>query len=288
MTRPWLLILPLLLPSWACAAEKDGDMSANEVSRQLSNPNTSLARLTFKSQFSWYEGSLPDADGQRGYELLFQPSFPIKLGGGDMFFMRPAFPIYFDQPVFDQNKEGFTQELGLGDIGFDVSYGHSNESGLILSAGVVGSLPTATKSELGSGQVTLGPEFLIAKMAKKYIVGFFPSHQWDVAGWGDEDISLTTLQPIAVYLPGNAWSFGTAPIATYNWTSEEWSVPINFSVSRTVIIGKIPWRFGAEVNYYIERPEAFGPQWMFGINITPVVENVFARRFVQNNGNYPP
>jgi hypothetical protein len=31
---------------------------------------------------------------------------------------------------------------------------------------------------------------------------------------------------------------------------------------------------GALVLY---QPDAFGPQWMFGINIAPVVENLFAR-----------
>jgi hypothetical protein len=30
---------------------------------------------------------------------------------------------------------------------------------------------------------------------------------------------------------------------------------------------------------YVDQPDAFGPQWMFGINVAPVVENVFARMF---------
>ena len=32
----------------------------------------------------------------------------------------------------------------------------------------------------------------------------------------------------------------------------------------------------AEVNYYAQQPDAFGPDWMIGINIAPVVKNVFA------------
>ncbi|MCX2979571.1 hypothetical protein EYC98_01705 [Halieaceae bacterium IMCC14734] len=40
-----------------------------------------------------------------------------------------------------------------------------------------------------------------------------------------------------------------------------------------------PWKLGAEINYYVDQPDAFGPQRMFGINVTPVVENVFARMF---------
>ena len=29
-------------------------------------------------------------------------------------------------------------------------------------------------------------------------------------------------------------------------------------------------------SFYVERPDAFGPKWMFSFNITPVVPNVFA------------
>jgi hypothetical protein len=34
-----------------------------------------------------------------------------------------------------------------------------------------------------------------------------------------------------------------------------------------------------EINYYIEQPDAFGPDWMIGINITPVVENILVSWF---------
>ena len=41
-------------------------------------------------------------------------------------------------------------------------------------------------------------------------------------------------------------------------------------------MGGRPWKLGVEVNYYTEQPDAFGPDWMIGINIAPVVKNVFA------------
>jgi hypothetical protein len=34
-----------------------------------------------------------------------------------------------------------------------------------------------------------------------------------------------------------------------------------------------------EINYYIETPDAFGAEWMIGLNITPVVKNAFANWF---------
>jgi hypothetical protein len=40
-----------------------------------------------------------------------------------------------------------------------------------------------------------------------------------------------------------------------------------------------PWKLAVELNYYVENPDAFAPEWFIGINIAPVVENVFAGWF---------
>jgi hypothetical protein len=63
----------------------------------------------------------------------------------------------------------------------------------------------------------------------------------------------------------------------YDWKSEEWTVPLNFAVSKTVMFGKMPVKLELEANYYIEQPDLFGPEWMIGFSITPVVPNIFDR-----------
>ena len=86
-------------------AEAHEGTSADEVAKELANPNTSLASLTFRNQFRWYTGDLPNADDQDSYTLLFQPVFPFPLaptanGGKPNFFVRPAIPFLADQPAF--------------------------------------------------------------------------------------------------------------------------------------------------------------------------------------------
>jgi len=66
---------------------------------------------------------------------------------------------------------------------------------------------------------------------------------------------------------------------TYDWENSQWTIPLQAQVSKTVVIGKTPWKFALEVNYYVERNDAFAPEWMVGFNATPVVENIFARWF---------
>jgi hypothetical protein len=252
--------------------------SADELAAELSNPNTAVASLNFKNQFRWYEGDLPDADGQSNYTLLFQPVLPFVLDSGDKIIFRPAIPLLVDQPGFSADDGGFEGNTGLGDIIFDLAYAPKSDSSLITAFGLISSLPTAT-NDLGSDRWTLGPEMLIAKSYSKGLYGVFPNHQWDVAGSGDRNISLTTIQPLFVYLPGGGWNLGTGPAITYDWEAEQWTVPLQFNFGKTVVWDGRPWKLSAEVNYYVEKPDAFGPEWMVSFNITPVVKNRLASWF---------
>ena len=253
--------------------------SAQELAESLANPNTPLASLTFKLQYRTYEGDLPNADDQDSKTLLFQPSFPFPLENGDTVFFRPAIPFQFDQPVFESDELDFESEMGLGDTTFDLAYGRTMDAGLVLAAGIVSTVPTASKSELGANRWTLGPELLVGKLSKSYVAALLSTHQWDFAGSGEADINLTTLQPTGVYLPGGGWNVGSSPTITLDHEEDEWTVPLNLNLGKTVIWNGRPWKLSMEVNYYVDKPDAFGPEWFIGFNIAPVVENVLARYF---------
>jgi len=271
----------------AAVAETDGqEQSADAVARELANPNSSLATLTLKNQYRWYTGDLPGADDQDNYTMVFQPVFPLSLpqdGSGNQrtFFIRPGFPLLFDQPVPREENGGLDWDgiSALGDIGFDIGYGVSKKSGFLWAVGMVGTLPTATDSDVAGKQLRLGPEFLLAKFEKWGLYGIFPSHQWNVTGWSGESFSTTQFQPVLKFLLGDGWTVGSSPIGFYNWESYEWTIPVNLFISKTVILGKTPWKFQLEANYYVEQPDAFGPQVMIGFNISPVVNNPFQKGF---------
>jgi len=253
--------------------------SAEEIAAKLANPNSPMATLNLKLQFRTYDGSLPNADGQNGTTLLFQPSFPFSLDNGDVIFFRPAFPIIFDQPVYNGGSGNFDAEAGLGDIVFDLAYGRTTETGFLWAVGAVSTLPTATNDKLSKNRWTLGPELLLGKITKKNVYIAFPSHQWDVGGSGTADVNLTTLQLIYTHLPGGGWNVGTAPIMTHDHVTNESTIPLNLTFGKTVLWDGRPWKLSMEINYYVDKPDAFGPQWMVGFNIGPVVENVFAKWF---------
>jgi len=260
-------------------AQESTGKSAEEIAQELANPNTPMASLNFKLQHRIFEGTLPNADDQESTTLLFQPSFPFPLDNGATVFFRPAIPIHFDQPVFNRGTRDFDSEVGIGDTTFDLAYGRTTKAGILWAVGIVSTIPTATKSELGNNRLTLGPEYLIGKLNKKYVIGALSNHQWDIAGSGEADISLTTTQVFGTYLPGDGWSVGTSPKMNYNHISNDWTIPLNFFFGKTIIRGGRAWKLGMEINYYLEQPDLFGPKWFIGFNVAPVVENVFVNWF---------
>lgn len=246
--------------------------SVDDIARELSNPNTPMASLNFKLQFRSFEGDLPNANNQNSTTVLFQPSLPFPLENGGSILFRPAIPLLLGQPVFNANKLDFEGETGLGDIAFDLAYAKTSDAGILTAFGVISSLPTATNG-LGSKRFTLGPEFLIGKLTSKYVLGVFPNHQWDIGGSGDADINLTSIQLFGTYLPDGGWNIGSAPVVTYDHITDQWTVPINFQFGKTIVAGGRPWKLAIEVNYYVEQADAFGPEWMIGFNVSPVVKN---------------
>jgi len=75
------------------------------------------------------------------------------------------------------------------------------------------------------------------------------------------------MQPFVSYTTPNAWTFSLNTETGYNWTTDEWSVPINASVSKLTVLGKQPVSLFAGLRYWAvspdTAPEGFGAR--FGI-----------------------
>jgi hypothetical protein len=285
-----VLVAGLAAPSLGTAQEAHEGKSADEIAKELANPNSSLASLKFRNQYRTYTGDLPGANDQDNYTMVFQPVFPFPMGttasgGKANFYVRPAIPLVVSQPVPTPSASGidYPKTTALADIGFDVAYGVSEKSGLLWALGMTGTLPTATSSDVAGKQLRLGPEVLFAKSEKWGLWGVFPSHQWNVAGWGaNRSYSTTTVQPILAFLPGGGWKIASEPIMQYDWKTSKWTAPVQLLVGKTVKIGDVPVNFEFEANYYVSQPDAFGPKWMFALNITPVVPN-FINNWIRGN-----
>ena len=277
--------------AWADTAAK----SADEVAKELANPAGSLASLNFNMQYQTFQGDLPGADSQDSSSLIFQPTLPFSVGDkGRRIIFRPAVPVLFDQPVFEAGEGEFDDlNINLGDITFDLVYAgteitdKATKSGFLWGAGVAGTVPTATNNALGGDQWRFGPEVFGGIIRSWGIVGALVSNQWNLGGGdgdpgsNDQAYSATTAQYFYAYGLGNGWQIAASPIITYNWKAEDndqaLALPVGAGLAKTMTLGGNNWKFQGQVQYYVEQPDAFGPEWLFKFTVTPVVNNPFAR-----------
>ncbi|TGD74874.1 hypothetical protein E4634_06690 [Mangrovimicrobium sediminis] len=252
-----------------------GSPSAAEIAAELSNPNTAMGTLNLNLDYTAYQGDLPGAGGQESWRLLFQPSLPYPLDDTTNVFFRPAIPVVIEQDVPAGIGEFDSVDWQLGDIGFDLALGKTLPGGYVVLGGVVGTLPTATDDLAGRDQWLLGPEVALAMTRPWGVVGVLLTHQWDIAGEDDYDTNVTGGQYFYAFNLGGGWQINGTPTFSYNHEARngdnKLSFPLGIGVSRTLLLGGRPWKFGVQYWHYVASPDDFGPDYQLRFNVSPVV-----------------
>lgn len=273
--------------------ENDNKESAEDIAKELANPNTALGTLAFQVDYVKYQGDLPNAGSQNGFVMNFQPSLPIPLGKGVNLFVRPNIPIYLSQPTFGAN--GFQNEgVNLGNISADVAIGKTFPSKTIGIVGVFGSFPTASDKALRSNYTMLGPEVMVAQIFKWGVIGAMISHSWSVnqldadvesftvlsddlwaaTAAGQTSASITAGQYFYVVNLKNAWQITGQPTWSYNHNAvdgNKLTFPIGTGVNKVAKFGKLPVKLSLQYWYYVASPDTFGPQHQIRLQIAPVI-----------------
>jgi hypothetical protein len=263
----------------AFAQENIGETkkSADEIAKELANPNTVLGTLNFNFDYINYQGDLPNAGSQNSFTLGFQPVLPIPLSETVNLFVRPNIPLYLTQPTYGAN--GFeNQGVNLGNISADIAIGKTFPSKTVGVIGVFGSFRTATNDALRSNYTLLGPEIAVGQIFKWGVVGLLVSHAWSVnsidAAAGGESASITSGQYFYTINLKNGWQIAGSPTYSYNHKAakgNKLTLPVGGGASKVVRFGKLPIKFNMQYWYYVASPDAFGPQHQIRLTISPVV-----------------
>jgi hypothetical protein len=123
----------------------------------------------------------------------------------------------------------------------------------------------------------MGPQFALGKQYDWGVIGAMGTHLVDIASDDDKEYplstELTTVKLFFAYGLGNGWQIVSNPRIDYDWdaaSDNRLALPIGGGVSKTTTIGRMPFKMDMELYYYVESPEALGPEWMMTFNFTPV------------------
>jgi hypothetical protein len=224
-----------------------------ELAKQLANPIASLISVPF--QFN-YNGNFPPEDGDQ-YYLNIQPVIPFSISENWNVISRTILPIVSQDDVAPE----FGSQFGFGTTtqSFFFSPKKPTAAGLIWGVGPAFLIPTAT-DDIVTDQWGAGVTGVALKQTGPWTVGMLANHLWSITGDDEDgDISNTFLQPFVSYTTPKATSFTLNTETTYNWETEEWSVPINAQVAQLVKVGDQRIQIGGGLRYWADSPE-FGPQ----------------------------
>ena len=225
--------------------------SKEELAKKTQNPVADMISLPLQSNWDFDIGP---KENKSSYTLDVQPVIPFSLNEEYNLITRTIFPI--------KKIELPESESGLGDITQSFFLSPKNpRNGWIIGGGPVFLYPTASDELLGGEKWAAGPTAVFLKQEHGWTYGLLANHLWSFAGDDDrEDISSTFLQPFLSFTTKTYTTLGVNTESTYDWEDDQWTVPINISVTQLLKIGGHPISLQLGYRHYADAPQ-YGPDW---------------------------
>lgn len=134
---------------------------------------------------------------------------------------------------------------------------------LVWGAGFDLGAPTASEDVLGTNKWTGGPSALGVYLGEKWKFGALLQQYWDFGsdfgGKSEADsVNMTNLQYFYYYSLSDTMSVGAGPNIIIDWEqdgSQKYTVPVGLGINKTIKLGKVPIRLGAEYMYTAVQPD---------------------------------
>lgn len=257
MLRVSSSILPTLAAAFATVLSTMAHAQDSDIQKQLSNPIASLTLLPIQVNYDARIG--PDRDGHR-VTTNIQPVTPFKLDSEWSLVIRTIVPVVGQSDIFP----GAGDQFGLGDTLQSFFLVPQSVNGFTWGVGPAILWRTGTETLLTSGKWGAGPTAVALQQTGPWTVGMLTNHVWSFAGDDNRaDVSSTFLQPFVAYAASGGWTYTLNSESSYDWVGEQWSIPLNFMITKLTKFGDQPVSIQGGLRYWAETPDS-GPHGLGG------------------------
>ncbi len=251
------LTIPLIFFTQGIAEDKQ------DLAKKLANPLESIISIPIQAN---YQPNLGVDDKGSKWLTNIQPIIPLTINDEWNILTRTVIPVISQ----DTGISSVGTIDGIGDVLFTawLAPKAKTESGWMWGAGAAFLLPSG--SELSAKKWGAGPSAIALKQEGKITYGGLANHIWSYAGSNavTSEISTTLLQPFFSYVTEDAITYSINTESSYDWVSEEWTVPVTVLISKLIHIGKLPLSVGVGTTYWVDAAEAGPEGWGIKLAVT--------------------
>ena len=255
------------LPSAFAWADHVPDQPSGNLLYDIQNPFVYIPRIQFENHFDTGKGPFQAST----YRLRLRPIIPVNLTDDLGLRTRTTFNLTYQSALYT----GGPNQFGFGDMDLEFyltptrSLSHDT---LLIGFGPSIHLPTATQNLIGIRQWGVGATAALVwqpstiHALKGWTLSFNVNQSFGVGtGGGTQAARLLLLNPGLSYTLESEVAFNLYSETFYNLNTEQWTVPLNLSVSTLVAPGGQNIVVTLAGRYYAERG-LWDPQWGAQLN----------------------
>lgn len=262
MRRIVLLAISLMIVSGVKLVYADVE-DVTELAKKAQNPVAKMISLPFNSNWNMNLGP----QDRTQYILDIKPVIPFSIDECWNLITRTIIPVV-SQPNLVTNHGSVN---GVGDINPTFFLSPNTDSVIRWGIGPSIILPTATNDQLGQGQYSAGPSFVILATPGPWVIGVLTTNVWSVTGEsGRAPVNQFSLQYFINYNFKAGWYVTSSPIITADWyatSRNRWTVPFGLGLGRIIRVGKQPINISLQAYDNVKSP-TIGPDWQAQFNIS--------------------